>query len=653
MASSSVISLGLQVEGEATLKSALRSVDEQIKALGSGMTAATAQMDAMGKSEELTAQKSKLAAEQVAAYDQKLAILREQLGTASGKLSELGAALERAKQSGDPAAIEKASIAYNNQSAAVAKLQTAVSTTEAAQAKAVTAMNQGAEAAKAEGTAFDSAATQTNSLEQNVAKMAQTMQLEFVAKAAKAAIDVGKQLVTAFIDAGKAIAGLLTDAGAFADEILTLSAQTGISTQKLQEWGYAGEFVDTSVDTIIGSLTKLTPKIGENCAAFDTLGIATKNADGSLRSAEDVFFDAIDALGKVQNATERDKLAMELFGKSAKELNPLIEAGSAEFKRLGQEAQAAGLIIGEESVEKLGAFDDATVRLNATVDSAKKNIAVAFADMGTEIANDCTDIVQAFVGTVKGVDGSANQLSERVGKLVQDVTKRLIDMLPTILKTGTDIIVSLVKGITENKQTLMNTIRTVITELIKAIVAMLPDIISMGVDLIIALVKGIIDALPQLAASAPQIIAAIVKGVMQLMGELPKLGVRLIEGLWEGIKGAIGWLWEKIKQALGSVFGWVLDLLGIHSPSKVMEKQVGLQLGLGTAKGILESAKYVQNAYKSFLPDTDAIMASADFTSVVSRTDNGGVLREMMLDNRPITIQLNDRELGRAVRGYA
>ena len=38
----------------------------------------------------------------------------------------------------------------------------------------------------------------------------------------------------------------------------------------------------------------------------------------------------IDALGKVTNETERDALAMQILGKSAQELNPLIEAGSQD-----------------------------------------------------------------------------------------------------------------------------------------------------------------------------------------------------------------------------------------------------------------------------------------------------------------------------------
>lgn len=658
MAAGSVISLGIQVDGENTFKSALGAIDAEIKSLGAGVEAATASMGKMGDNEEAAAKKSELLARQIEANKEKLSILSQQYDSANKRLQELAEAMEKAKQSGDPEAIEKATNAYNKQSVQVSKLSEAMSKTESAIAKASQAMESGEGAADDETKALDGTASASKSLEEKIDSMSKIMQTEFVAKAAGMAIDAAKALVNAFIDAGKAVAALVVDAGHFADDLATLSATTGVSTEKLQEWTYASNFIDTSVDTITGSLTKLTTQMASGAKGFEELGIATKNADGSMRDAESVFWDAIDALGQVQNATERDQLAMSLFGKSAKDLNPLIDAGSQAFRDLGKEAHEAGIIIGDEAIGKLGNFDDANNKLKANVEAAQRAIAIEFADMATGIANDCTDIVQAFVGCVKGVDGSSDQLSQRVGKLVQDVTKQLIDMLPTILKTGIDIIKSLVKGIVDNKEELMKTIKSVITELIKAIVQLLPDIISMGVDLIVALVEGIIDALPKLAASAPQIIAAIVEGVMKLMGKLPELGKKLIEGLWEGIKGAIGWLWDKIKSALGSVFGWVLDLLGIHSPSTVMRDKVGKMLGLGMAEGIEDSADLVQKAYDDLMPDPARLTAQVDGVSVAARVSSadsavGAAVAAAMRDDRPIILTLNDRELGRAVRGYA
>ena len=79
--------------------------------------------------------------------------------------------------------------------------------------------------------------------------------------------------------------------------------------------------------------------------AYARLGVSVTNADGSLRNSEDVYWDVIDALGNVQNETERDALSMQLFGKSAQDLNPLIAQGSEGIAALTDEAKKMGAVM--------------------------------------------------------------------------------------------------------------------------------------------------------------------------------------------------------------------------------------------------------------------------------------------------------------------
>ena len=62
-----------------------------------------------------------------------------------------------------------------------------------------------------------------------------------------------------------------------------------------------------------------------------------------MRDADDVFMDMVDALGSIENETERDALAMQIFGKSARELNPLIRAGSKALADYSKEAEELGI----------------------------------------------------------------------------------------------------------------------------------------------------------------------------------------------------------------------------------------------------------------------------------------------------------------------
>lgn len=168
------------------------------------------------------------------------------------------------------------------------------------------------------------------------------------------------------------------ESAAYADNILTLSLTTGQTTDQLQEFSYASELIDVSLDTLQGSLTKLTNNMqdtangtGNAQAAFQQLGVSVTDADGHLRSANDVFYDAIDALGDVTNATERDALAMDIFGRSAQDLNPLIVQGADTLREYAQEAHDMGYVLDNDALAALGAVDDAYQRLQKTQEGVK------------------------------------------------------------------------------------------------------------------------------------------------------------------------------------------------------------------------------------------------------------------------------------------
>nr|DAG11684.1 MAG TPA: tail tape measure [Caudoviricetes sp.] len=178
-----------------------------------------------------------------------------------------------------------------------------------------------------------------------------------------------------------------------ADDILTLSSTSGIATDTLQELNYASELLDVSVDTINGSITKMIrsmesskTKTSEQAKAFKELHVSTSNSNGSLKDANAVFLKTLDALGKVKNETDRDALSMQIFGKSARDLNPLIEAGSGKLRELSQEAHNVGYVMSEDTLESFGQLDDAIQRMNKQSDALKNSFAVALLPMLTALA---------------------------------------------------------------------------------------------------------------------------------------------------------------------------------------------------------------------------------------------------------------------------
>lgn len=210
-------------------------------------------------------------------------------------------------------------------------------------------------------------------------------------------------LATAIVSAERALVNLTRESAAYADEILTMSTTTGIATESLQEYTYAADLLDVSVETITGSQARLIRSMGaaqEGTAAqadaFAKLGVTYQNTDGSLRNAEEVFWDTIDALGQMQNETERDAIAMDLLGRSAQDLNPLIKAGSDRMAELADEAHEMGYVLDDEALGVLGEVDDAMQRLNRQTEATKNKVAVEFAPSLIDVTEKLTALIDGL-----------------------------------------------------------------------------------------------------------------------------------------------------------------------------------------------------------------------------------------------------------------
>lgn len=196
-----------------------------------------------------------------------------------------------------------------------------------------------------------------------------------------------------------ALASSTMDMSKTADDLLTLSTQTGLTTDQLQEFEYASELVDVSTDTLQGSLVKLTNNMqtaatgtGSAAEAFKTLKVKVADSQGHLKNNYDVFLQTIDALGKMKNETERDALAMDIFGKSATDLNPLIEAGSGRLKELAEQAHEVGYVVDNETLQSFGELDDAMQKLDKQGDAVKRSFAEAL-----------LPIITAFVDVITAI----------------------------------------------------------------------------------------------------------------------------------------------------------------------------------------------------------------------------------------------------------
>ena len=193
--------------------------------------------------------------------------------------------------------------------------------------------------------------------------------------------------------AGGALAGLgglAYKAISGADELNTLAKQTGFTTEELQRFQYAAELVDVSMEDIVGATKKLKRAMGNDDDIFGQLGVSIRDSNGEMRDMRDVFYDSLRALSRVRNETERDTLAMELFGKSADELAGIIDDGGDALKYWGD--QAVG-VLDEDTLSRLNEMND-------QLDQMKNNLVGAFTELGAKIAEVLGPKLEWLIGKI-------------------------------------------------------------------------------------------------------------------------------------------------------------------------------------------------------------------------------------------------------------
>lgn len=257
--------------------------------------------------------------------------------------------------------------------------------------------------------------------------------------------DVGRKLTPISAGAAAIGGGLLKmgyDSVKNADELNTLSQQTGFTTEELQKMTYAADLVDVSVDDITGALRKFKKNLDPSNESLQRLQVSALDAHGELRNSTDVFYDVIGALGTVENATERDQLAMDLFGKSADSLAGIVDDGGEALKAYGDEAQEMGLILDQDTIDALNNTND-------TIDQLKANLAGTMAEIGANVASVLGPALESAADLIKTITEKLRELSPEQMEMILKIVGIVAAIGPLVTIIGNVITIggALLSGI--------------------------------------------------------------------------------------------------------------------------------------------------------------------------------------------------------------
>lgn len=610
------------VAGEQTYREALKNISRELRVQKVEMDAVTSAYGANQNSIEALSAKQEALTKQQDAHREKVQILSEMLEIAKQEFGENSEEADqyRIKLATAQTALNKCSNEIGTTSTALEEAQKAAQ--ESADAtddlgntvgEAGDALDEYGEAAGETGDSLgelgdsaDDASGKNQAFLSVMAGAAKTLGNVVVAGAklaAKALLEVGKAAANATREGFE----LSKEAGKYADDIATLSTQTGVSQSSLQQWTYASNFVDTSVDSIASSMTKLTQTMGnalngssEASDKFATLGVSITDVHGRLRSTEDVFWDAIDALGKIENPAERDAAAIALFGESAQKLNPLIAAGREGFEALNAEAERLGTVFSDDEIATMGGFDDAMQRNSQAVTGLKNAIGLALIPAFQPLVNRATEAMGRVNHAIR--DG-----------LTPDEMGELMDYLLDEMDGAIEYIISIIEDA-------LPMLTTAVGKLVSSLGSKLPGMVNRLLPAVTQLLQTLVNTLSANAAgigqAAGQLVAQLATFLVSNLPALASAAVQLVSGLFSGLLAAIEPCWEAVKDGVGEAMGKVW---------------AGITSAFGTLGGILET---VLNLPEGTItkPLSDAVGAVGDYFAEVWGAITGafGTLGEIL-----------------------
>lgn len=587
------------IDGEAQFRETLKNLTEQVKSYGAEMKAVATQTDSMTSAEEKAQAKSSLLEQSIAAQKEKVAMLAQALKESADKYGEHDTKTEKWRQ-----ALANAETELNG-------MEKELGEQEGALDESTDAVKENEEATKKADSAWAGFG--------NTLKVAGATIAAATVATVKAALDLGKAVVSAYADTQQLEGGVETLFKDSADKVME-NADRAYKTVGLS----ANEYMET----VTGMAASLISSMGGDTAA------AAEKADLALR-------DMSDNANKMGSDMESIKNAYSGFAKGQYTMLDNLKLGyggtKTEMERLLKDAEAiSGVKYDLDSyADIVDAIHVVQTEMDITGTTAKEaestisgslgmlkssydNLIAGLGDPGAnmkELARNVTGSLKSVVENIMPVvENISAALPEAFGALLESVS----GMLPIMLQTATGLLTEVLNAIVSAIPELIPVVVLCIETVVGALMENLPAIIEAGIELLQALIEGIMGMLPSLLDAALELLQTLAEYLIREAPILIENGLdfvqKLIDGIMRNLPTIVNTVIELVLKLAKTIFEHLPEIL-----QKGVEIVDSLTKGLiqnlpaiiqGMTTLITELIKYIVNNLPEILKQGVAIVTS-------------------------------------------
>lgn len=365
-------------------------------------------------------------------------------------------------------------------------------------------------------------------------------------------------------------------------------------------------------------LLSLTPKSEAAAEAMEAIGMSAYDANGEMRSLNDIFSDMSQAMDGM-STEERQNTLSAIFNKvDLKSVSALMSAAVVDTTKVSEALNSAGIawekysdeawmsaggideLVSEMvyNMEFLGTSTDELMDYLTSEYGLSSEDAAAAIDLVGSMADDCSNRFDNLSASIADSEGAAQDMANTMNdNLAGDITAwgsalegfqiaisdTLTPSLRDFVKFGTTGLGELTEAFKAGGlDAAMEAFGKILSNGINMIIDKLPAMVEAGGKLLGALGQGLIDNLPVIIDSALQIMNMLLSGFVSALPEVLDTGLTIILELVKGIGEALP---DLIPAALEAIIEFCLGL--IDNVDLLIETAGKLIIGL--AEGLLKA----------------------------------------------------------------
>lgn len=379
--------------------------------------------------------------------------------------------------------------------------------------------------------------------------------------------------------AGAGVMKLANDGAVATDRVDKLSQKLGISREGMQEWDYVLSQSGVSIDNMQTSMKSLTNHImdanagaGQSSDLFAQLGITITDS----MSQEEVFNATVTALQGMEDGVTKASLAQELFGKSGRDLLPLLNDTTTNVDALKKQAHDLGLIMSDETV-------DSGVLLGDTMDALKKTLSAGLVPAMAAVMPIVTSLAQTFIDYAPQIIGMMKPVFDLLMPTFAEMTEKLLPILIKLFENiFTNILPPFMDLVSIIVTDLLPPFMELFGEVIEAILPILSELLGFIIDYIlppfielfrvivkdiapvfISLFKEIAKVVLPLLSAAFEILKPVIESLMEVFKGIISFVKNVFKGDWEAawkdVAGIFTSIWDGIKGVFKGIINWIIE----------------------------------------------------------------------------------------------